>query len=123
MIFRKSTEAKVVLSPRGDFISHRYLTKADGLGFTVTKTIVKHGGKYTWNYVNHVEACLCIKGQAIVYDSDGKQFWLKEGGMYAPNDNKPHSVEPLDGDCILVCVFSPALRGDEVHKEDGSYEL
>jgi len=123
MIFRKGKEVVAVECPKGAFTSARYLTQADKVGFTVTKTVVKAGGVYRWHYANHVEACLCVSGNAIVTDSEGKQHWLNEWDMYAPNDHKPHTFEALDGDCVLVCVFTPALKGNEVHNDRGQYEL
>lgn len=123
MIFRKSSDAVIAKCPDGAFTSARYLTQADKTGFTVTKTVVHVGGKYRWHYANHIEACLCVSGNAIVTDDSGNQFWLNEWDMYAPNDNKPHTFEAIDTDCVLVCVFTPALKGHELHNKDGIYEL
>ena len=41
--------------------------------------------------------------------------------MYALEQHDAHILEAdAEGDMRLVCVFSPALRGDEVHQLDGN---
>lgn len=103
--------------------SLRLLIKSDGMGFSMTETKVMPGAELTLQYKNHIEACFCISGQATVTETlTGTQHDIKPGTLYAPDQHDPHvlkvtSAEPL----LLVCVFSPALEGSEVHGPDGSY--
>ena len=103
--------------------SLRLLVKSDGMGFSMTETRVLPGAVLTLEYKNHIEACYCIGGSGIVTELDsGAVHRIEPGVLYAPNAHDRHEVrvegpEPLH----LICVFSPALQGDEVHGPDGSY--
>ncbi len=48
-------------------------------------------------------------------------FPIRPGTIYALNENDPHILRATKGDLVLVCVFTPPLAGNEVHREDGSY--
>ncbi len=103
--------------------SLRLLVKSDGMGFSMTETHVAPGAVLDLQYLNHVEACFCIGGRGVVTETDsGLRHVIEPGVLYAPDAHDRHEVsvegeEPLH----LICVFSPALRGDEVHGPDGSY--
>lgn len=103
--------------------SLRFLVKSHGLGFTMTETKVQPGAELALEYKNHVEACYCISGEGEVSETQsGKTHVIRPGVLYAPNEHDAHVLkvtgeEPL----VLICVFSPALEGDEVHGPDGSY--
>ncbi|MDW3224945.1 MAG: ectoine synthase [Paracoccaceae bacterium] len=103
--------------------SLRLLVKSDGMGFSMTETRVLPGAAMTLEYKNHVEACYCIGGAGIITELDnGQVHHITPGVLYAPNLHDRHEVrndgtEPFH----LICVFSPALQGDETHGPDGSY--
>ena len=69
MIIRKLDEVKTV--EWGNGLSRRFLLEADGMGYTVTDTIVNKGTKSLLEYENHLEACYCIEGKGIG-DRDGR---------------------------------------------------
>jgi len=103
------------------FTSHRYLTKKDGLGYTVCRTEIPAGGPYKWQYLNHMESCLCIKGRAKI--SDGSIIdYICPGDMYVVKDNEAHTFIALE-DTVLISVFNPPLIGHEVHDENNSYTI
>lgn len=109
--------------PHGGFISNRYLTQKDGMGFTLTKTTIPVNGIQFWHYKNHLEACICIKGKGLIRNNNtGEIYNITPGTMYALNSNDPHEFNAIE-EVELICVFNPPLKGNEVHKEDGSYEL
>ena len=111
----------VVQCPDGGFTSFRYLIEKDNMGFTLTKTVIPVGENQFWNYKNHLEACLCIAGQGVLINSKtGQAFGIVPGTMYALDKNDPHSFRAVE-DTHLVCVFNPPLKGNEIHKKDGSY--
>ncbi len=113
---------KVVRCPVGGFTSNRYLLQEDNMGFTMTKTVIPVNGVQTWHYKNHLEACFCISGAGILTNVDtGESFDIKEDTMYALDKNDKHSFQAKEK-TVLICVFNPALVGDEVHKKDGSYK-
>lgn len=103
--------------------SLRLLVKSDGMGFSITETHVTPGAVLDLQYLNHVEACFCIGGHGVVTETEsGLRHVIEPGVLYAPDAHDRHEVsvegeEPLH----LICVFSPALTGDEVHGPDGSY--
>ena len=105
--------------------SVRMLVKSDGMGFSMTDTTVLPGAVLTLQYKNHMEACFCVSGRGkVTVMETGESYEIRPGVLYAPNAHDRHEVcvigaEPLK----LVCTFSPALEGDEVHQADGSYAV
>ena len=103
--------------------SLRLLVKSDGMGFSMTETKVQPHATLDLQYLNHIEACYCIGGRAVVTETEtGVRHVIEPGVLYAPNAHDRHKVQ-VDGEepLHLICVFSPALQGDEVHGPDGSY--
>ncbi len=114
MIIRDISEVEDV--QWGNGISRRFLTAKDGLGYTLTDTIVNAGTRSPLEYKNHFEACYCIAGSGSVIDAEGNEYPLKPGMMYALDKNDPHFlVGGEHEDMRLICVFSPALEGNERH--------
>lgn len=105
----------------GVWSSARYLLKADGVGFTLTTTTVSRGQCLELEYKNHIEANLIIEGKAKLTDMGaGDSYEIGPGDMYTLNQHDRHRLEALS-DLKIVCVFSPALVGDETHDSSGSY--
>lgn len=114
-------ESREIECPKGDFQSRRLLLEQDGMGFTLTRTYVRKGGPYRWHYKNHLEACYCVSGSGLLTNEETKEvFNVSEGTMYALDKNESHTLTAYSP-MILICVFNPPLKGDEVHREDGSY--
>ena len=83
----------------------------------VTDTIVRKGTKTLIEYSNHLEACYCIEGSGKVIEMDGTEHEIVVGRMYALDKHDTHWL--LGGeneDLRLVCMFTPALTGDEAHR-------
>ncbi|QWF84046.1 ectoine synthase [Amycolatopsis sp. CA-230715] len=117
MIVRKIEDVKSV--DWGNGVSRRFLLDDDGLGYSVTDTIVHAGTKSRLEYRRHLESCYCISGKGEVVDIDGTSHRLEPGTLYALDRHDPHFLIASDEeDLRLVCVFSPALRGDERHSLD-----
>ncbi|TWP48429.1 ectoine synthase [Lentzea tibetensis] len=103
----------------GNGLSRRFLLDSDGMGYTVTDTVVRAGTKSRLEYRNHLEACYCIEGRGEVVDMDGRSHPITPGTLYALDENDAHFlIAAPDTDLRLVCVFSPALRGHERHSLD-----
>jgi L-ectoine synthase len=114
MIVRKDSE--VVPVEWGNGTSRRFLTASDGMGYSVTDTIVRAGTRSRLEYKNHLEACYCIAGSGMVIDSDGTEHQIVPGTIYALDKNDPHDlIASPHEDLRLVCVFTPALQGSERH--------
>jgi L-ectoine synthase len=102
--------------------SRRLLIASDGMGFSLTDTVIHEGESLTLEYKHHLEACYCIEGGGkLSAAADGVTHELRPFTVYALDRNDRHTVRAVGGDMRLVCVFSPALTGREVHREDGSY--
>jgi L-ectoine synthase len=103
----------------GNGLSRRFLVAGDNVGYTITDTVVRAGTKSRLEYRNHLEACYCIEGSGEVIELDGTSHPLVPGTLYALDEHDPHFlVASPHEDLRLVCVFTPALRGDEVHSLD-----
>ncbi|WP_103500788.1 MULTISPECIES: ectoine synthase [Streptomyces] len=101
----------------GNGLSRRFLVRADGLGYSVTDTTVRAGTKSKLEYRNHLETCYCIEGSGEVVEMDGTSHPLRPGVLYSLDGHDPHFlIASPHEDLRLVCVFSPALLGDEVHR-------
>ncbi|MER7765619.1 ectoine synthase [Kitasatospora sp. NPDC096140] len=117
MLIRDIADVKTV--EWGNGLSRRFLVASDGLGYSLTDTIVNAGTKSRLEYRNHLEACYCIAGSGEVIDMDGNSHPITPGRLYALDEHDAHYlVASPHEDLRLVCVFSPALRGDEVHQLD-----
>ncbi|TCO52343.1 ectoine synthase [Actinocrispum wychmicini] len=117
MIIRHIDDVKTV--EWGNGLSRRFLLESDGMGYTVTDTLVRAGTKSHLEYRNHLEACYCISGSGEVVDMDGNSFPITPGVIYALDKHDPHYlIASPDEDLRLVCMFTPALRGDESHNLD-----
>jgi L-ectoine synthase len=98
----------------------RLLTRADGLGFTLSETTVDAGADMSIWYKHHQEACFVIEGEAELTERDtGIVHHLGPGSAYAPQHDR-HRIRVTSA-LRLVCVFNPALTGHETHDADGSY--
>lgn len=119
MIIRNLNDVKTV--EWGNGLSRRFLLADDRLGYTITDTVVRAGTKSLLEYRNHLEACYCIAGFGEVIDMDGTSHPITPGTMYALDQHDAHYlVAGPHEDLRLVCVFSPALHGDETHRLDES---
>lgn len=108
--------------PNGGFISYRYLLESDGMGYTVTRTLIPKGMPQTWHYTRHLESCYCVSGEATLGNLEtGEKFQIKPGTLYALDKHDRHLFMALE-DTTLICVFNPPLKGLEVHGKDASYE-
>ncbi|HEY7594306.1 MAG TPA: ectoine synthase [Actinophytocola sp.] len=117
MIVRHIDNVKTV--EWGNGLSRRFLVADDGVGYTVTDTLVRAGTKSRLEYRNHLEACYCIEGSGEVIEMDGTAHPLVPGTLYALDQHDAHFlVASPHEDMRLVCVFTPALRGDEAHSLD-----
>jgi|ERR1051326_1155594 L-ectoine synthase len=106
-----------------EWVSNRLLLKKDGLGFSFNDTTVFAGTELNVWFKNHLEVCYCLEGEGEVETiTDGKIYPIKPGTLYAVDKHDKHILRAKT-DLRLICVFSPALTGTEVHDEDGSYPI
>jgi L-ectoine synthase len=126
MIVRTLTEIlnsdRDIKLPGHNSNSRRLLLEKDGMGFTLTDTIINAGADNLVWYKNHVEACYCLEGEGEVevLGPEPKTYQIKPGTMYAPDKHDKHKIR-VRKTLRLICVFVPALTGREVHDADGTY--
>ena len=98
----------------GNGHSRRFLLARDGMGYSLTDTVVEAGSESLLEYTNHMEACYCIEGSGEVEDMDGTIHAIEPGTMYALDRHDRHILR-AKSTMRLVCVFAPALQGGEAH--------
>lgn len=98
----------------GNGQSRRFLLQRDGMGYSVTDTVVNARTESLLEYRNHMEACYCIDGEGEVEDMEGNVYPLKPGTIYALDQNDKHYLRAKT-QMRLVCVFTPPLEGHESH--------
>lgn len=110
-----------VRCPKGGFRSLRVLLESDGMGYSLTKTIVPKGEPQLWHYKHHLETCYCVSGLGVLNNLEsGEMFVIRPDTIYVLDKHDRHQFMALE-ETVLICVFNPPLKGQEVHKEDGSY--
>ncbi|MCL2581995.1 MAG: ectoine synthase [Streptosporangiales bacterium] len=121
MIVKDLSMAKAV--EWGNGVSRRFLVHSDGFGYTLADTIVYKGTSSRLQYMNHLESVYCIDGRGSVVTGDGAHYDIEPGMMYMLDQHDAHSLSAAeDTDLRVVCVFTPALRGDEIHTlSEGGY--
>lgn len=100
--------------------SMRLLHKEDGMGVTLTDSILEAGFEMVLWQKNHFEACYCLEGEGTVEElGTGKIHEIRAGTLYAMNNHDRHRIRAISR-MRVVCTFFPALTGEEVHDADGS---
>lgn len=103
--------------------SLRFLTRADGVGFTLTDTNLHPGSEAILHYKNHIEANYIIEGEGELEDlATGKVYAVRPGMMYTLDKHDRHRLKAKTA-LRIICVFTPALVGTEIHDKDGSYPI
>ena len=101
--------------------SQRFLLAEDNMGFTLTETTVEAGSDQVMWYKHHLEACYCLEGEGELEDlASGEVHRITPGTCYALDQHDRHRFRALST-VRMICVFSPALTGGEVHDADGAY--
>jgi L-ectoine synthase len=102
--------------------SVRLLVRDDGMGFSLSETTVAVGAELHLEYRHHLEACLCIGGEAEIEElATGERHPIGPGVAYALDQHDAHVLR-VSRELRLVCVFNPALAGGETHDASGGYQ-
>ena len=104
------------------FRSARFLTAADGMGYSYNENRAKQGIDTVIWLKHHWEANYIISGKLEVTDLTSEETWsLEAGGLYVVGPNDRHRFVVTE-DTHYISVFCPPLRGDEGFDKDGGYE-
>ncbi len=115
MIIRKLSE---ILNTQRDVAwgngqSRRFLIETDGMGYSLTETVINAGTESFLEYKNHMEACYCLEGEGEV-EVDGVVYPIEPGTMYALDQHDKHYLRAKTS-LRLICIFTPPLKGNESH--------
>ncbi len=100
--------------------SLRLLHQEDGMGVTLTDTILEEGFEMVLWHKNHLEAIYCLEGEGTVEELDsGTIHEIKPGTLFAMNEHDRHRIRAITR-MRVICTFIPPLTGGEVHDADGS---
>jgi L-ectoine synthase len=103
--------------------SRRFILADDGVGFSFNDTVLYAGTETHMHYKHHVESVYCIEGRAELTDvRTGEVHEITAGTMYLLDEHDEHVLKVIE-DVRMMCVFTPALTGQEVHDDDGVYPL
>ncbi|MCA9811981.1 MAG: ectoine synthase [Nitrosarchaeum sp.] len=105
-----------------NWTSTRLLLSEDNLGFSFHETIVKPDTETRIWYKNHLEAVYCIEGSGEIEEENGTRHKIFPGIIYALDKHDKHVLRAFT-QMRMICVFNPALVGEEVHDENGIYPL
>ena len=101
--------------------SRRFLLADDRVGFSLHDTLIHPGTETLIWYKHHVEAVYCIDGTGEVEETaTGKIHRIEPGTLYVLNGHERHLLRARST-LRLICVFTPALTGGEVHDDQGVY--
>jgi L-ectoine synthase len=110
-----------VLTANDNSCSRRFLVAKDGMGFSLTDTVMFAGTRSLLHYKHHLEACYCVEGVGRIECVDtGTVTPIRPGTMYALDKHEKHYLA-AETEMRLICVFNPPLSGNETHQKDGSY--
>ncbi|MFD8256423.1 ectoine synthase [Streptomyces werraensis] len=105
----------------GTWESKRLVLAREQAGFSLHETTLYAGTQTTMWYAYHVEAVLCVEGEAELTDEEtGEKHWITPGTLYLLDGHERHTLRPKT-DFRCVCVFNPPLTGREDHDADGAY--
>lgn len=103
--------------------SKRIILAGDGSGFSLHETEMYADTVNEFCYSRHIEAVHVVEGTGLLVDCESGARWeLRPGVTYMLDRHDRHQVLPAT-DMRMICVFTPALTGREVHDETGAYPL
>jgi len=106
-----------------NWTSRRLLLAREGMGFSLHDTVIHAGTETLIWYRNHLEAVYCIEGEGEVVElPNGPTHVIEAGTVYALDGHERHMLRAKTR-MRMVCVFNPALTGEETHDAEGVYPL
>jgi L-ectoine synthase len=112
-----------VKSASGTWESKRIVLAKEKVGFSLHETILYAGTETSMWYANHIEAVVCVEGEAELTDHEtGRTYAITPGTMYLLDGHERHTLR-IKEDFRCICVFNPPVTGREDHDENGVYPL
>jgi L-ectoine synthase len=99
----------------------RYLTRDDGMGYSLSTAAMRAGETATLHYRHHWEANLVVAGSGELEEiATGRRWPLHPGVAYVVGPQDAHLVRAVD-DLLVVSIFTPPLAGTVTNAADHSY--
>ena len=116
-------EGRVISISHGKASAVRLITKADGVGFSVSEARADGGRSSDLWYKHHWEANFIRSGHGVLEDrSTGEQWPLAPGVLYCVGPGDRHRITRNEDESMrIISVFNPPIVGEETHDEDGAY--
>src|SRR5919205_2918077 len=84
--------------------SRRFVLAKEGVGFSLHETILYAGTETKMWYANHIEAVVCVEGEAELTDHEaGKTYTITPGTMYLLDGHERHTLR-IKEDFRCLCV-------------------
>ncbi len=100
--------------------SRRLLLAQDGVGYSLHDTIINAQTETLIHYQHHLESVYCIEGLGELIPDGGSPIKLAPDTLYVLNGHERHLLRARTR-LRMICVFTPALTGHEVHDQNGVY--
>lgn len=101
--------------------SVRFVLADRGLGYSFHDSTIHAGSRLDMHYLHHVEIVYCISGEATLIEREtGERHKVSPGTLYLLDRHDEHTFI-AHTEVRIICVFTPALSGDERHDAHGAY--
>lgn len=101
--------------------SRRLVLRNDRMGYSLHDTVIQAGTEHRVNHKHHLETLYCIRGDGEVESlDDGTRHILSPGAVLAFNRGEAYILRAHQ-ELQLVCVYNPALSGQEMLDDEGSF--
>lgn len=113
-----------VIGTKGEAHGHKWhsmrlLHAEDGMGITLTDSILEEGFEGTFRQKNHREACYCLEGEGTVEELEtGKTHFIRPGTLYAMSQRDRHRIYAKTR-MRIICALVPVQTKREGHDADG----
>jgi L-ectoine synthase len=105
------------------FSSRRLLLARDGQSYSMHDTTINAGAELHLWYKHHVESVYCVAGEGELENCEtGEVHPISDGTFYCLDGHDKHILRAKT-ELRMICVFTPALVGPEVHDEDGAFPV
>lgn len=84
-----------ISSASGTWRSKRLILAKERVGFSLHETVLYAGTETSMWYANHVEAVLCVEGEAELTDDEtGETYRITPGTLYLLDGHERHTLRP-----------------------------
>jgi hypothetical protein len=98
------------------------LVKSDNMGFSMNETIVQSGASLTMEYKTTLRDVIVFGTGGERDHATGAVHQIKAVVFSVLDQHDNHTLLVDDEmNMFFIFIFNPALQGDEVYGEDGSY--